>query len=208
MTSAVFVLLAYLFGSVSFAVVISRVFGLPDPRTYGSGNPGATNVLRTGSKAAALLTLIGDAGKGAVTVWLTKSLGPQFGVGDATIAAVAVAAFAGHLYPLFFGFKGGKGVATAAGILLALSPWFALVALVVFGLVAAGSRYVSLASVTAALAAAIAGPLIMGWGPVTLAVIVMAGLVVWRHRANIARLLAGQESKVGSRRTGPPPEQA
>src|SRR5512146_273171 len=123
MTPLIFVVCAYLIGSVPFAVLMSRAFGLADPRTYGSGNPGATNVLRTGNKAAAILTLLGDAAKGWFAVWLAVRFGPRFGIGDLGVAAVAVAVFLGHLYPVFFGFKGGKGVATAAGAILALNPW-------------------------------------------------------------------------------------
>jgi glycerol-3-phosphate acyltransferase PlsY len=208
MISALFVVAAYLIGSVSFAVVTSRLFGLPDPRTYGSGNPGATNVLRTGKRGVAALTLLGDSAKGAVAVWATSHFGPALGVGEATVAAVAVAAFAGHLYPVFFGFKGGKGVATAAGILLALHLWLGLLALGVFAGVIAATRFVSLASMSAAVGAAIGAPLILGWGPIAFAVIAMAGLVVWRHRSNISRLVAGQESRIGARKTVPPPEQA
>ena len=203
-----FVLGAYLMGSVSFAVVTSRVFRLPDPRTYGSGNPGATNVLRSGRRGAAALTLLGDTAKGALAVWLTARFGPTFGAGDAAVAAAAVAAFAGHLYPVFFGFKGGKGVATAAGILLALNGWLGLTALAVFAVVIAATRFVSLASMSAAVGAAIGAPLIIGWGPIALAVAIMAALVVWRHRSNIARLAAGQESRIGARKPVPPPEQA
>jgi len=203
-----FVLGAYLMGSVSFAVVTSRVFRLPDPRTYGSGNPGATNVLRSGRRGAAALTLLGDTAKGALAVWLTVRFGPTFGAGDAAVAAAAVAAFAGHLYPVFFGFKGGKGVATAAGILLALNGWLGLTALAVFAVVIAATRFVSLASMSAAVGAAIGAPLIIGWGPIALAVAIMAALVVWRHRSNIARLAAGQESRIGARKPVPPPEQA
>jgi glycerol-3-phosphate acyltransferase PlsY len=208
MIPALFTLLAYLLGSVSFAVVVSRVFGLPDPRTYGSGNPGATNVLRSGSRVAAALTLLGDLLKGAVAVWATQALGPRLGLGAGTVALVALAAFAGHLYPVFFRFRGGKGVATAAGILLALSPWLGLAGLAVFAVVIAASRFVSLASVSAAAAAAIAAPLLLGWGPVALAVLGMAALVVWRHRQNLQRLLAGQENRLGGRKPVPPPEQA
>jgi glycerol-3-phosphate acyltransferase PlsY len=208
MTSMLFVLGAYLMGSVSFAVVTSRVFRLPDPRTYGSGNPGATNVLRSGRRGAAALTLLGDTAKGALAVWLTARFGPTLGAGDAAVAAAAVAAFAGHLYPVFFGFKGGKGVATAAGILLALNGWLGLTALAVFAVVIAATRFVSLASMSAAVGAAIGAPLIIGWGPIALAVAIMAALVVWRHRSNIARLAAGQESRIGARKPVPPPEQA
>jgi glycerol-3-phosphate acyltransferase PlsY len=208
MTSALFVLAAYLMGSVSFAVVTSRLFGLPDPRTYGSGNPGATNVLRSGRRGAAALTLLGDTAKGALAVWLTARFGPTFGTGEVAVAAAAVAAFVGHLYPVFFGFRGGKGVATAAGILLALNGWLCLAALAVFAVVVFATRFVSLASISAAVGAAIAAPLIVGWGPIALAVVVMAGLVVWRHRSNIARLVAGEESRIGARKPLPPPEQA
>ncbi len=135
MASALFVLVAYLIGSISFAVVVSWIFGLPDPHTYGSGNPGATNVLRTGKKAAAVLTLIGDAAKGAVALWLAQQYAPQFGLGEKTLAAVALAAFLGHLFPLYFHFRGGKGVATAAGILLAIDWRIALTLVVVWVLV-------------------------------------------------------------------------
>jgi glycerol-3-phosphate acyltransferase PlsY len=208
MISMLFMLAAYLIGSVSFAVLTSRLFGLPDPRTYGSGNPGATNVLRSGKRGAAALTLVGDTAKGALAVWLAARFGSALGAGDVAVAAAAVAAFAGHLYPVFFGFKGGKGVATAAGILLALSGWLALVALALFGAVIAATRYVSLASMSAAVGAAIAAPLILGWGPIAFAVWIMASLVVWRHRSNIARLAAGEEGRIGARKPLPPPEQA
>lgn len=202
-------LAAYLIGSISFAVVSSRVFGLPDPRTYGSGNPGATNVLRTGKRAAAVVTLIGDAAKGAVAVLLARWLASALGLGAPVVAAVAVAAFLGHLYPVYFGFKGGKGVATAFGILLALDSGLALVAFVVFVAVALTTRYVSLASVLAAIAAVATSPWLLGWGPLSLAVAVMGGLIVWRHRVNIQRLLAGQETKVSlAKSVPPPPEQA
>ena len=201
-------LAAYLIGSVSFAVVSSHVFRLPDPRTYGSGNPGATNVLRTGKKAAAAMTLIGDTAKGAVAVLLARWLAPALGLSGPVIAAVAVAAFLGHLYPVYFGFKGGKGVATAFGILLALDTGLALAAFVAFVSVALITRYVSLASVLAAVTAVAASPWLLGWGPVSLGVAIMAGLIIWRHRANLQRLLAGQESKIRLGKTTPPPEQA
>lgn len=192
---------AYLIGSVSFAVVASRLFGLPDPRTYGSGNPGATNVLRTGRKAAALVTLLGDAAKGAVAVVLVRWLGGS----DAAVAAAALAALCGHLYPVYFGFKGGKGVATAFGILLALSIWLGLVALSVFAGVLLATRYVSLASMLTAIVAALAVPLLLGWGWIAGAVMAMAGLVLWRHRTNLKRLLAGEESRLSLRRAPVPP---
>ena len=141
---------AYLIGSVSFAVIASWIFGLPDPRSYGSGNPGAANVLRSGKVPAALFTLLGDAAKGVLGVALARLLAPSFGLGPATVALCALAVVMGHLYPVFFGFKGGKGVATSFGALLALSPWAALVATAVFLLVVALFRYVSLASILAA----------------------------------------------------------
>lgn len=194
----------YLLGSVSFAVLVSRVFGLNDPRSYGSGNPGATNVLRSGSKAAAIAVLVLDVLKGLLPVALVLHIGPDYGLTGAGAAALTgLAAFVGHLYPVFFGFKGGKGVATALGVVLALSPWLALAVLVVFGVVLAATRYVSLASMSAAAAA----PLIMllpgPWGHSVLAVLaflVMATLLIWRHRANIERLRAGTEAKFGSKK--------
>lgn len=196
MASALFVLAAYLIGSISFAVVVSWFFGLPDPHTYGSGNPGATNVLRTGKKAAAVLTLIGDAAKGAVVLWLAQQFGPRFGVGETALAAMALAAFLGHLFPLYFRFRGGKGVATAAGILLAIDWRIALTLLVVWVLVAAVSRYSSLAAIVAAALSPLAAFHFLGWGPMTWAVLAIAVLLVWRHRGNIERLLAGNESRI------------
>jgi len=209
MATLLAVLGAYLIGSISFAVVTSRLFGLPDPRTYGSGNPGATNVLRSGKKAAAIATLVGDAAKGAVAVAVVRWLAPSFGLGDTAVAGAALAAFAGHLYPVYFGFKGGKGVATAFGIVLALSGWLALAALVVFLAVVATTRYVSLASVLGAAAAAALTPVLFGTGWILAAVLGMAVLIVWRHRANLQRLLAGEESRVTFRKAPvPPTEQA
>jgi glycerol-3-phosphate acyltransferase PlsY len=202
------VLAAYLIGSVSFAVVASWAFGLPDPRTYGSGNPGATNVLRTGRKAAALVTLIGDAAKGAAAVLLARWAAPYLGLTDMTVAATAVAAFMGHLYPVYFGFKGGKGVATAFGLLLVLSGWVCLAAAAVFAAVVLITRYVSLGSVMAAVVAAVSAPLLLGWTASAIAIVLMALLVVARHQPNLRRLLAGEEQKVGSRRSVPPSEQA
>lgn len=202
------VLLAYLIGSISFAVVASRMFGLPDPRTYGSGNPGATNVLRSGKKAAAVVTLIGDAAKGAVAVALVRWFGPQFGAGEVALAGAALAALLGHLYPLYFGFKGGKGVATALGIVLALSGWLALAALAVFLLVVAGTRYVSLASILSAVIAAALTPVLFGPGWMSASMLAMAALIVWRHRANVRRLLAGEESRLAARKPVPPASQA
>jgi glycerol-3-phosphate acyltransferase PlsY len=199
MASLVAVVGAYLLGSLSFAIVVSRLLKLPDPRGYGSGNPGATNVLRSGRTVAALLTLIGDTAKGAAAVLLARAAAPHFGLGSGTIALVALAAFLGHLYPVLFGFKGGKGVATSAGILFSLNPWTGAAALAVFASVVAATRYVSLASVLAAIAAAVASVLLDGWVPVTGAVLIMAALVIWRHRSNLRRLAAGEEGKLGAR---------
>ena len=196
MAPILFVVVAYLIGSISLAVVVSWCFGLPDPHRYGSGNPGATNVLRTGRKAAAALTLIGDAAKGAIALWLARRLAPEFGVGELTLAAVAFAAFIGHLFPVYFRFKGGKGVSTAAGILLALDVRIAGVALLVWLLTVFGLRYSSLASILAALSAAVATLYFLGWGPFAWMVLAMTALLLWRHRGNIARLMNGTESRI------------
>lgn len=188
--------LGYLVGSISFAVVCSRVFRLPDPRTYGSRNPGATNVLRSGRRMAALLTLLGDAAKGAVVVLAVRAAGSS----DVAIASAAVAAFLGHLWPLYFGFKGGKGVATAFGVLLSLSVVLAVAALVVFLLVVAIWRYVSLGSVLAGIAAAVAATVMYGVHPVSVAVALMSLLIVIRHRENLRRMREGQERRFVLRR--------
>jgi glycerol-3-phosphate acyltransferase PlsY len=190
---------AYLLGSVSFAVVMSRLFGLADPRSYGSGNPGATNVLRSGSKAAAALTLLGDAAKGAVAVWLVRAFGPPFGVGELTVALAALAAFAGHLYPVFFGFKGGKGVATFLGALLALHLGSGLLACATWLAVAAVFRYSSLSSLCAAAVAPFALLWLTGAADVSAVIAVMSVLLVVRHRQNIANLLSGKERRIGAK---------
>jgi acyl phosphate:glycerol-3-phosphate acyltransferase len=195
----------YLIGSVSFAIVASWIFRLPDPRSYGSGNPGATNVLRSGKRAAALCALLGDAAKGLIAVLLARHLAPVIGFGETTVAASALAVFLGHLYPVYFRFKGGKGVATALGILLGLNPALALAGLVVFVAVAVLSRYASLASIVGALAAVVLSPALLGWGPDLAVVILIAALIVWRHRANIQRLYSGTESKLHLRRNSAPP---
>ena len=198
-------LIAYLVGSLSFAVIVSRAMGLSDPRTYGSGNPGATNVLRSGSKPAAIVTLLLDAAKGWLPVMLVKWFGPAYGLGEGTQALAGIAAFLGHLYPVFFAFKGGKGVATAVGVLLAFEPLLALATLVTFAIIVFFSRYVSLASMVAAVFAP-AYYLIgdgVAWtasGAKTLALIAMGLLLIWRHRENIQRLLAGTESKLGQKK--------
>ena len=199
------VVAAYLIGSLSFAVIVSRVMGLNDPRTYGSGNPGATNVLRSGSKAAAAVTLLLDAVKGWVPVVLVKWFGPQFGLGDNTLALVALAAFLGHLYPVFFSFKGGKGVATALGVLLGISGWLGLATALTWLIVAVFFRYSSLAALIAAVFAPVYYVLCSGivWDaetPVTAAIVVMSMLLIWRHRENIQRLMAGKESRLGQKK--------
>ena len=194
---------AYLVGSLSFAVLISRAMGLADPRSYGSKNPGATNVLRSGNRPAALLTLAFDALKGYVPVVLVLLFGPRFGLGETTAAFAGLAAFVGHLWPLFFHFQGGKGVATAAGALIAINPWLGLATLLSFAIVVAFSRYVSLASIVAAAFAPFYQALIWGVEPGLLAIGVMSLLLIWRHEANIKRLLAGTESKFGQK--APPP---
>jgi glycerol-3-phosphate acyltransferase PlsY len=197
---------AYLLGSLSFAVIVSRGFGLADPRSYGSKNPGATNVLRSGNKAAAVLTLAFDALKGYVPVLLALIYGPRFGLTETTAAFVGLAAFVGHLWPVFFRFHGGKGVATAAGVLLAINPWLGLATLLSWVIIAAFFRYSSLASLVAAVFAPFYQALI--WGPdlSLLAIGVMSLLLIWRHEGNIKKLLAGTESRLGGK--APPPTMA
>lgn len=199
MQTALIMLAAYLLGSVSFAVVVSKVLRLPDPRSYGSKNPGATNVLRSGSRLAAVLTLIGDAGKGAAAVGLTvlaTGESPVIGV-DAPLAGAM--AFLGHLYPVYHAFRGGKGVATAAGVLFAFNLWLGLGTLATFAIIAAFFRIISLASIIAAVFAVFWAWFLFGLAPVTPAVGAMALLLVWRHRENIARLVAGTESRLGQK---------
>lgn len=189
---------AYFIGSLSFAVIVSRFFGLADPRSYGSGNPGATNVLRSGNKAAAILTLLFDALKGYVPV----AVAWQLGFPELAVTAVGLGAFIGHLWPIFFKFEGGKGVATAAGVLLGFAPALGGLVLLVWITMAVVFRYSSLAALTASLAA----PLIQAWGwglgPATVGTAIMSALLIWRHEANIRKLLAGQESKLGQKAAG------
>lgn len=192
-------LAAYVVGSLSFAVLISRVMGLADPRSYGSRNPGATNVLRSGNRAAAVLTLALDALKGYVPVLLCLVYGPRYGLGETAAAFVGLAAFLGHLWPVFFRFQGGKGVATAAGVLMALNPWLGLATLATWLIIAAFFRYSSLASVVAAVFAPFYQALIWGLEPGILALIGMSLLLVWRHEGNIRKLIAGTESKLGQK---------
>jgi len=196
-----FAVAAYLIGSISFAVVITKVMGLADPRTYGSKNPGATNVLRSGNKKAAVLTLLGDAFKGWLAVWLTQKFGPQFGLSDSGIALAAFAVFLGHLWPLYFRFVGGKGVATALGVLLALNPWLGLATLVTWLVVAFVTRYSSLAALVAAVLAPFYYGLLFGSADgILLAVLAMSALLVYRHSKNIGNLLAGKEGKIGAKK--------
>jgi glycerol-3-phosphate acyltransferase PlsY len=195
---------AYLVGSLSFAVIVSRVMGLNDPRTYGSKNPGATNVLRSGSKAAAIVTLLLDALKGWVPVVLVKWFGKPYGLEEGTLALVGLAAFLGHLYPVFFRFVGGKGVATALGVIMGVSGWLGLAVLLSWVIIAYFFRYSSLAS----LVAAVFAPVYYLFGDgvawyednwVLLSMAVMSGLLIWRHAENINRLLKGTESKLGKK---------
>lgn len=199
------VVAAYLIGSLSFAVVVSRLMGLNDPRTYGSKNPGATNVLRSGNKQAAALTLLLDALKGWLPVWWVITYGAAWGLGSGSVALVGLAAFLGHLFPVFFRFKGGKGVATAAGVLLAYDPWLGLAVLLTWIGVALVFRYSSLAALVAALAAPFFylmgdGLLWSSNGSIGVSMATMSILLCWRHAENIQRLLAGQESKIGSKK--------
>ena len=187
-------LVAYLIGSISFAILVTRAMQLPDPRSYGSKNPGATNVLRSGSKLAAVLTLLGDAAKGVVAVWLAQRFVPE-----ATPYA-ALAVFLGHLFPIYHRFTGGKGVATAAGVLLAIDWRLGLGTLATWLIIVAFVRYSSLAAMIAAAFAPFFTALLMGFDAYFACVLVMAVLLVWRHRGNIARLMAGSESRIGSKK--------
>ena len=193
------VIAAYLIGSLSFAVIVSKYYGMDDPRTYGSGNPGATNVLRSGKKKAAALTLLGDALKGLVAVVLARCLQDALNLSDITIAAVAVAALVGHMWPLFFGFKGGKGVATALGVLLALSPATALVCAAIWLVMAFGFKVSSLAALTATVAAPLVAFWLMPYPSWPWATVVIAVLVLYRHKSNIQNLLQGKEGKIGDK---------
>ncbi len=199
-------LASYLIGSLSFAVIVSRFMGLDDPRNYGSKNPGATNVLRSGNRTAAVLTLAFDALKGYVPVLLVLIYGPRYGLGETAAAFAGLAAFIGHLWPVFFRFQGGKGVATAAGVLMAVNPGLGVATLLSWLLVAAFFRYSSLASIVAAAFAPFYEALI--WGPEAslLAIITMSLLLVWRHEGNIRKLLAGKETKLGQKAVAAQPQ--
>jgi glycerol-3-phosphate acyltransferase PlsY len=197
--NAFVILGAYLIGSVSFAVVVSKAMRLPDPHSYGSGNPGATNVLRTGNKLAAILTLLGDAAKGYVAVVIARVLiGVE--IDSWVLPAVAAAAFIGHLFPVFHGFKGGKGVATALGILLAIDWVLGLTTLSTWLIVAVFLRYSSLAALVSAVFAPIYFMFLFGVQPMAIAIALMSALLIWRHKANIQKLLKGEEGRIGSKK--------
>jgi len=204
MATAAFILIAYLIGSLSFAVIVSRAFALPDPRSYGSGNPGATNVLRTGKKLAAVLTLIGDGGKGWLAVFLATRYAADYGLDATGVAGCAVAVFFGHLFPVFFRFKGGKGVSTAGGILLAIHPWLGLATIATWIIIAIFFRYSSLAAIVSAVFAPIYAFFMTLLGfeldSMPAAVILLAALLVWRHKTNILNLVAGKERRIGEKR--------
>lgn len=197
MTLVVSILLAYLLGSISFGVVASWIFNLPDPRTYGSKNPGATNVLRSGKKAAAVLTLLGDAGKGWLSVALAQYFAPVLGFDGGAIAAVALVVFLGHLFPVFLHFHGGKGVATALGILLGFNPWMGLLAAAIWIIVAAIWRISSLSALAAAVLAPVYSVFFLGFDVRVLAILAMSLLLIWRHKSNIGNLIAGREARIG-----------
>jgi len=200
MATVVAVVLAYLLGSIPFAIVVSRVAGIADPRSFGSKNPGATNVLRSGHKGAAAATLLLDALKGWLAVWLASNVGFRYGIGDSGVAAVALAVFLGHLYPVFFGFKGGKGVATAVGILFALEWWLGLATVTTWVVIVFFFRYSSLAALIAALFAPFYYALLVGFDAYAAAIAIMSALIFYRHRRNIANLLAGKEPRVGAKK--------
>jgi len=194
------VIAAYLVGSLSFAVIVSRAFRLPDPHSYGSGNPGATNVLRTGRKAAAALTLLGDAGKGYFAVAIVQAAVVRYGAPPEAVPAAALSVFIGHLWPVFFRFKGGKGVATAAGILLALNAWLGAAVLATWLAVVLVFRISSLAAVVSAALAPLWCVLILAADQMAGAVLVISALLVYRHQANIRRLVSGEEGRIGGSR--------
>ena len=193
---------AYLLGSISFAVVMSKVYGIADPRTYGSKNPGATNVLRSGNKGAAIMTLLGDGAKGWLAVFLAQHYAFDLGVDEIAVALVAIAVFLGHLWPVFFRFIGGKGVATALGVLLGINPWLGLATLATWLIIAYAFRYSSLAALVAALFAPFYYGLLFGVDAILLSVVVMSALLAYRHSQNIANLLSGKESKIGAKKDG------
>lgn len=199
MTITVFIILAYLLGSVSFAVIASWIFRLPDPRTFGSMNPGATNVLRSGNKAAAILTLLGDAGKGWVAVILAQHFAPVWGLDNKVIAGVALLVFLGHIWPVFLRFKGGRGVATAVGVVLGLNLWPGILAVITWIIVALIWRVSSLSALVAATLTPVYAWIFLGSDLSTFVIFTISLLVIWRHKSNIANLLAGKETRIGKR---------
>ncbi|HEY9097594.1 MAG TPA: glycerol-3-phosphate 1-O-acyltransferase PlsY [Thiobacillus sp.] len=199
MTSLLFIAVAYLMGSLSFAVIVSRVMGLPDPRSFGSGNPGATNVLRSGRKTAAALTLLGDALKGWMAVTLSSWMAPQFSLSNEIVLLCALAVFIGHLYPIFFSFKGGKGVATALGVLVGLNLWVGLACLATWLLMAAVFRISSLSALATALLAPVYTIVLLGWGNTAQTVLVITLLLVYRHKSNLLNLVSGKEERIDKR---------
>jgi len=204
MLTLIFVVAAYLLGSVSFAVVVSRAYGIADPRSYGSGNPGATNVLRSGKKSAAALTLLGDAAKGWLAVFLAIKFAPHDAQGLLIVALVFLAVFLGHVFPVFLRFKGGKGVATALGVLLALNVWIGLAVLGTWLLTVAVFRYSSLAALVAAIAAPVYVMLFHLRPEMVVVTVIMSALLIWRHKINIKKLMSGKESKIGSKKKETP----
>ncbi|MCW5618185.1 MAG: glycerol-3-phosphate 1-O-acyltransferase PlsY [Nitrosomonas sp.] len=201
MTLLALIFIAYLIGSIPFALIASWVFKLPDPRTYGSKNPGATNVLRSGKKSAAVFTLIGDAGKGWLVIVLTQSYAAAWNLGDTAVVATALAVFLGHVFPVFLRFQGGKGVATAVGVLLGLNSLLGLLAIATWITVAVISRYSSLSALIAAVLSPVYAYFIFGLSFHTLTVFLMALLLIWRHQSNIANLMAGKETRIGQNKT-------
>lgn len=198
MITLLFIAVAYLLGSLSFAVIVSRAMNLPDPRGFGSRNPGATNVLRSGKKKAAALTLLGDALKGWIAVVLARGLAPQFGLDQDVVLLCALAVFIGHLYPVFFGFRGGKGVATALGVLVGLNLWIGLACLATWLAMAAVFRISSLSALTTAVLAPVYTIALTGWGDTAKTVLVISLLLVYRHKSNLLNLVSGKEDRIDS----------
>jgi glycerol-3-phosphate acyltransferase PlsY len=200
MPAVFFGIAAYLIGSISFAVLVSKWFRLADPRTYGSKNPGATNVLRSGNRTAAIITLLGDCAKGWIAVWLAQKYGPHYGIEEGGIALVAFGVFLGHLWPVYFKFVGGKGVATALGVLLGLNIWLGLATIATWMVIAYAFRYSSLAALISAVFAPFYYGLLFGTDVILMAVLAMSALLIYRHGKNIGNLVAGTESRIGSRK--------
>lgn len=201
MTILIFIILAYLLGSVSFAVIASWIFRLPDPRTFGSKNPGATNVLRSGNKIAAVFTLLGDAGKGLLAVLLAQYLAPVLDLDNKVVAAVALLVYLGHIWPVFFQFQGGRGVATAVGVVLGLSLESGVLAIITWIIIAVIWRFSSLSALVAAVLTPVYAWIFLGSDIRTLVILAISFLIIWRHKSNIANLVAGKETRIGKRDT-------